>query len=202
MVKKTAHNQIFRKPIPDKDETTEFGSRILWSKIEIRNPRKNHPSHSGRYVKVACVCGKETLRNVHEIQYMKFRGLCIGCIGKIKDTPSGPKHINWLGGKYTTHQGYVQIHRSAISAKDMKVVKSMFGSRPYIPEHRCVMALHLGRPLKKDEHVHHINNTKTDNRIENLQLVSPREHMELERNTAIKEIHRLRKILDDNGIPY
>lgn len=43
-------------------------------------------------------------------------------------------------------------------------------------KHRAVMELCLGRKLRTDEYVHHINGSKKDNRIENLEIMSPIDH--------------------------
>lgn len=54
-----------------------------------------------------------------------------------------------------------------------------------VPVHRHVMETHLGRKLLTNEHVHHINGNKHDNRLENLQVLSASEHSILE-NTGKK----------------
>lgn len=45
--------------------------------------------------------------------------------------------------------------------------------------YRGVMEAELGRPLRSDEIVHHINGDSSDDRIENLMLVTRSEHMKM-----------------------
>lgn len=59
----------------------------------------------------------------------------------------------------------------------------------YIMEHILVMECILGRHLRKDEVVHHKNHKKDDNRKDNLELMTFKEHAGLH----MRERHALRK---------
>lgn len=51
----------------------------------------------------------------------------------------------------------------------------------YVYEHRLIVESILGRHLNNNEHIHHINGKRWDNRPENLKVLSPSEHAKLKR---------------------
>jgi len=55
-----------------------------------------------------------------------------------------------------------------------------------IAYHRYLMQKHLGRKLLLKEHVHHIDNNKFNNSIDNLTIISPEEHTRLHHSTPNK----------------
>jgi hypothetical protein len=59
------------------------------------------------------------------------------------------------------HNGYIFLHIPSHPKAN---------KQGYIYEHRLIMEKHLGRMLSNDEIVHHINDIRNDNRIENLML--------------------------------
>lgn len=90
---------------------------------------------------------------------------CIQAVSRAKKGKTGNLSPAWKGGKYIDKFGYVHIWNS--------------DKRRYEREHRIIMAKHLGRSLFNSEDVHHINGCKSDNRVENLALISKSEHTKL-----------------------
>ena len=55
----------------------------------------------------------------------------------------------------------------------------------YVLEHRYVMEKFLGRSLGSDEHVHHKDQNKWNNALENLLVVTNAQHTELHKNLPL-----------------
>jgi hypothetical protein len=65
--------------------------------------------------------------------------------------------------------GYIIIGPTSILAEDLPLYRAMQNKNGLF-EHRFVMAKHLGRPLRSDECVDHMDGNKTNNALENLRI--------------------------------
>lgn len=84
----------------------------------------------------------------------------------------GERNPNWKGGRR------VSRGRVLVKAPDHPYAQA----DGYVYEHRLIMESHIGRYLRPDEEVHHKNEDKSDNRIENLQLLSKAEHRRIHKS--------------------
>lgn len=92
---------------------------------------------------------------------IKSRRLCGTHYQRLRNSGSMDIERRAPGEGGISRKGYVILH------KPDHPNAGRFGK---IPEHRYVMSEHIGRPLEKDETVHHRNGVRNDNRIENLEL--------------------------------
>lgn len=66
-----------------------------------------------------------------------------------------------------------------------------------ILEHRLIMEKHLGRRLRHSEHVHHRDGDRQNNAIENLELMSPSQHVGLHKRAESRQAKLWKLPLDD-----
>lgn len=158
------------------------------------------PSKAGRigmHIRITCpVCGKQRTTTVNNIRkYLRqnrWTALCLPCWARRRcrdlneqnrERFAGSGNPRWKGGRRVEANGYVICHRDRFTSQEQTILEPMFtrssrnGKTVKIREHRAIMALSLGRALRPNEQVHHINGKRSDNRLQNLRLVT--EHGEL-----------------------
>ncbi len=145
-----------------------IGTIVILRDEKGRIKKGNIPEHGFKKGHIPDTKGKK--RSPETIQKMKEN--CghpvtqetkekIGNTIREKGLKRGINNPNWNGGKYKNQWGYICIS---------------LGDGNYALEHRMIVEKELGRKLKIDEHVHHINGIKDDNRLENLIIVINKQH--------------------------
>lgn len=116
---------------------------------------------------VECVvCGKS--RRLRPSAKAKGARFCsIACRSKAYTGEGNPR---WIGGRISNGNGRAMIYAPGDPHA------TMMGGK-YAYEYRLVAAKSLGRPLRDNEIVHHINGDYTDNRPENLKVMTQSEHV-------------------------
>lgn len=85
----------------------------------------------------------------------------------------GSECYNWKGGRYKTNYGYIKRYSPTHIYKD---------SSNTVLEHRLVIEIYYSILynmiiyLDSRLHIHHINGDRTDNRIENLKILTQSQH--------------------------
>jgi len=149
-----------------------------------------YPTMQRWIVKTCPKCGEDFLaahaKDVFCTISCKLKGNTYGTAGK------GTPHEGYRRGKFfgvgtkrVSTCGYVEIHLPGHILAD---------KHGRVAEHRLVMSEHIRRPIEKTEHVHHINGDRSDNRIENLVILTKSHHNSIHKKEQVKNFKR-----DDAG---
>lgn len=100
-----------------------------------------------------------------------------------KKNQIGQSNPNFNGGRYIDDKGYIRVLKP----------DHPYHNRGYVYEHRLVIEKFLGRFLQSWETVHHINEIKLDNRLDNLFLTTVPEHSSIHREGKRQNKDRRKK---------
>lgn len=124
--------------------------------VRARDIGMGRKNKSTPYIKSVCLnCGKGRWVKANRPTSKGFTGLCKAC------SDTGSKRRRYKDDGYW----FVPI-------KPDDFYFPMANNQGYIQEHRYLMAQYLGRILESGEIVHHKNEIKDDNRMDNLELLT------------------------------
>jgi len=101
---------------------------------------------------------------------------------KISLSRTGAKNPRWKGGRAVDSSGYFLVLEPGHPHADYN---------GYVLEHRLVVEKDMKRFLMPDEHVHHWNGIRDDNRPENLAVMDPEAHIVLHNDERRNASHRV-----------
>lgn len=150
----------------------------------------NIPWNKGKWYQSRCLKCDIEFTNGIKNYHKKF---CSPQCSNSYNAKPGKDNPHWNGGKQTTGNGYVSMWMPSHPNAD---------KRGRILEHRYIMEQYLGRYLKRNEFIDHINGIRDDNRIENLRLATQAQNSanrgkQKNNTTGYKNIH-----LDKNSGKY
>lgn len=124
-----------------------------------------------KLVKTECKkCGQEIEIGENKVARGRGKFCSVGCrISYYAEKHEGKNGPNWRGGSFVS-AGYRYVYRKTHPNSTKE---------GYVKEHRVVAEKYLGRFLKKDEVVHHMNKDTLDNRIDNLEVMTQSNHMKM-----------------------
>lgn len=196
MVKKSIDLDVIRKLYLEENLSTPKIGKTLnlhcstiqraIEKMDIKKPK--YPGKPINYIHI----DKETLYELYITKDMTTREMAkylnmsqVQVAAKLRESeikkdPSKSKKIRRVikeGDRKSTNDGYWTVYYP----NHPNATKS-----GWVLEHRYIMSQRIGRPLTNKEVVHHINEDRKDNRIENLQL---------EASAGLHSLNHHRKIL-------
>ena len=137
----------------------------LWSDKEERQLTKIYPKYSNK--RLSKIFNRTVTAIQHKANRLKISKSKEYLKKSKSERFSGSGGANWSGGVTYNSSGYKMIYSP----------NHPNSTTDYVMEHRLIMEEEIGRLLKEDEVVHHKNEIKDDNRIENLELMKVGEHI-------------------------
>lgn len=184
-----------RKPLTEQEIRSEVRDSLDFSKQETRELESGYRQlHIWRTCLKCKISTWVPTANIRR-RGKRFTGLCRSCLAQTRNESRGrsqkisrkqrtsdqrsikkkektgshrsSKRKRRKAKSLTTKEGYVLT----LVSPDDPLLGPMQTSTGYVLEHRAIMARKLGRPLRDNEIVHHLNRVKDDNRPENLVVI-------------------------------